>query len=142
MKLQDYMPNLLSQTPRVSNLSQPFSPAELLLSDPLLNSSLVQEHPRHLQPGAVEAALYVERFGVLAAVEQRLLAAQRHGDAIERVEHLEPQPELLVLARDADLLNVADLAAVVDPEWWLVSWDMNDTLLALVCAAFVCGQFE
>lgn len=63
----------------------------------------------------MEAALNVEGLGVLATVEQRLLAAQRHGDAVERVEHLEAQPELLVLARDADLLDVADLAAVVDP---------------------------
>jgi hypothetical protein len=69
---------------------------------------------RHLKTSSSEAALDVEALVRLAAVEDRLVAADLLGDEVERLD--DPQAELLALLvlGDRDVFDVADEAEGVD----------------------------
>lgn len=64
----------------------------------------------HLQACSLEAALDVESLVGLAAVENRLVAADFFGDKVKRLDQSQPQLFALLVLRDGDVLDVADQA--------------------------------
>lgn len=69
---------------------------------------------RHLQAGPPEAALDVEALVVLAAVEDRLVAARLYGDVVERLDEAQAQLLALLVLGDGDVLDVPDRPEIVD----------------------------
>lgn len=69
---------------------------------------------RHLEAGALEAALDVEALVGLAAVEDGLVAADALGDVVEGLDEAQAQLLALLVLGDGDVLDVADQAEVVD----------------------------
>ena len=72
---------------------------------------------RHLQAGPPEAALDVEALVRLAAVEDALVAPDLLGDVVQRLDDAQPELLALLVLGDGDVLDVADLAEVVDAVW-------------------------
>jgi hypothetical protein len=68
----------------------------------------------HLQASPPEAALDVEPFVGLAAVEDALVAADLLGDEVEGLDEAEAELLALLVAGDSDILDVADGAETVD----------------------------
>lgn len=69
---------------------------------------------RHLEAGALEAALDVEALVGLAAVEDGLVAADALGDVVEGLDEAQAQLLALLVLGDGDVLDVADQTEVVD----------------------------
>lgn len=68
----------------------------------------------HLQTSPLEAALDVESFVGLAAVENGLVAADFLGNVVECLDQSQTQFFALLILCDGDILDVADQAQVVD----------------------------
>lgn len=81
---------------------------------------------RHLQTGPPEAALDVEAFVVLAAVEYCLVAPRLLGNVVERLDDAQAQLLALLIFGDGDVLDVADGPEVVDAS-------ARDARVSLLC---------
>nr|POE79469.1 hypothetical protein CFP56_07534 [Quercus suber] len=95
-------------------LTRPLAPPPFSLrapGDTLLHLIIVM---RHLEPGALEAALDVEALVGLGAVEDRLVATRVLGDVIQRLDDAQPELLALLVFRDRDVFDVAHEAEVVD----------------------------
>lgn len=68
----------------------------------------------HFHAGAVIAAFLVKCLLLLAAVEDGLVAAGVVGDGVEGVHEQAAEASALVLLGDANLLDMADSAAVMN----------------------------
>ncbi len=68
----------------------------------------------HLEPSAAEAALHIEALVGLAAVEDRLVAANLLGDEVEGLDQAQAELLALLVLGDGDIFDVSDEAEVVD----------------------------
>ena len=68
----------------------------------------------HLEAGPAEAALDVEAFVGLAAVEYCLITPCLLGDVVERLDDAQAQLFALLVFGHGDVLDVADKTEVVD----------------------------